>query len=123
MNRLPPLSWFSYGTVVATQREYPVRLSGIPRPRQAYALACEETEGVRPETRVRAGLFVEQYEVMYGDACAAIERLQVQTSCIKPSERSPPTVVSSPQQSRHFRNGRTCSERFACFLPLAMYFP
>lgn len=48
-----------------------------PRPCQAYALACEETEGVDPRNRLRAGLFVEQYEVMYGDANPAIERLEV----------------------------------------------
>lgn len=44
---------------------------------QAYTLSCEQGEKVTRETRVRAGLFMAQHEIMYGDAAAAIGKVQV----------------------------------------------
>lgn len=44
---------------------------------KAYDLAGKDSVTITLETRVRAELFIHQYEVMYGDGPSAIKKLQV----------------------------------------------
>lgn len=43
---------------------------------QAYALSDKEGPAVSKESRLRAGLFVAQYKIMYADPVAAIEMIK-----------------------------------------------
>lgn len=58
---------------------------------QAYALACKKGNDVQRESRLRAGLFMAQYQIMYADTIAAIDLIQVKQMHSRPPQ--PDSIV------------------------------